>query len=164
MWQACPVTTQTQARDPGLSAAEVADRIAQGQLNHLPPRSGRTVADIVRANVFTRINAIRKAHPALHWLRNLVFHNADDENVMVFSKRRVIDGREDTILVVANLDPHGTRETMIHLDMPALGMGYSDSFIAQDLLSDAAWQWWEHSFVRLGPDTEPVHIIAVRRF
>ena len=58
MWQACPVTTQTQARDPGLSAAEVADRIAQGQLNHLPPRSGRTVADIVRANVFTRINAI----------------------------------------------------------------------------------------------------------
>nr|NLI50174.1 HAD-IC family P-type ATPase [Propionibacterium sp.] len=42
----------------GLTDAEVAARRAKGQVNTLPPRSGRTVADIVRANVFTRINAI----------------------------------------------------------------------------------------------------------
>jgi len=40
----------------GLTNAEVAERVARGQTNDLPPRSGRTTADIVKANVFTRIN------------------------------------------------------------------------------------------------------------
>ncbi|MGC3992523.1 MAG: HAD-IC family P-type ATPase [Propionicimonas sp.] len=40
----------------GLTAADVADRVARGLVNELPPRSGRTTWDIVRANVFTRIN------------------------------------------------------------------------------------------------------------
>ena len=43
---------------PGLSADEVAEQVAAGQVNALPDKSGRTVAEIVRANVFTRINAI----------------------------------------------------------------------------------------------------------
>ena len=42
----------------GLSSAEVAERVADGRVNTLPPRSGKTVKDIVRSNVFTRINAI----------------------------------------------------------------------------------------------------------
>ncbi|MGV8908727.1 MAG: HAD-IC family P-type ATPase [Propionicimonas sp.] len=42
--------------NPGLSAAEVAARVQAGEVNDLPPRSGRTTWDIVRANVFTRIN------------------------------------------------------------------------------------------------------------
>ncbi len=42
----------------GLTDAEVADRRARGQSNTLPPRSGRTTASIIKANVFTRINAI----------------------------------------------------------------------------------------------------------
>lgn len=42
----------------GLTAAEVAERVAHGQSNSLPPRSGRTTAQIVRDNVFTRINAL----------------------------------------------------------------------------------------------------------
>jgi len=42
----------------GLSDAEVAARIAEGQSNDVPSRASRSVADVVRANVFTRINAI----------------------------------------------------------------------------------------------------------
>ena len=42
----------------GLSDAEVAQRIADGQSNDVVEQGGRTFADIVRANVFTRINAI----------------------------------------------------------------------------------------------------------
>ncbi|WP_338836502.1 HAD-IC family P-type ATPase [Gordonia polyisoprenivorans] len=48
----------TGATNPGLTADEVAERVAAGQVNSMPDRSGRTVADIIRANVFTRINAI----------------------------------------------------------------------------------------------------------
>ncbi|MDT7755869.1 MAG: cation-transporting P-type ATPase, partial [Mycobacterium sp.] len=42
----------------GLSDAEVAQRVATGQTNDVPSRAARSVSEIVRANVFTRINAI----------------------------------------------------------------------------------------------------------
>ena len=42
----------------GLTDEQVRKRVAAGQRNETPDRSGRSVADIVRANVFTRINAI----------------------------------------------------------------------------------------------------------
>lgn len=50
--------TEQAARAPGLSTAEVEQRIRDGQTNDVPDRASRSVADIVRANVFTRINAI----------------------------------------------------------------------------------------------------------
>ncbi|MFF7142660.1 cation-translocating P-type ATPase [Streptomyces nodosus] len=45
-------------RTRGLSAAEVAERVARGQVNDVPARSSRSLGEIVRANVFTRFNAI----------------------------------------------------------------------------------------------------------
>ncbi|MEU2520482.1 cation-translocating P-type ATPase [Streptomyces pseudogriseolus] len=42
----------------GLTSAEVAERVARGQVNDVPVRSSRSVTEIVRANVFTRFNAI----------------------------------------------------------------------------------------------------------
>ena len=42
----------------GLTAAEVQERIAQGRVNLVPDAPVRTVREIVRANVFTRVNAI----------------------------------------------------------------------------------------------------------
>ncbi len=42
----------------GLSDAEVALRVAEGKTNDVPTRAARSVSEIVRANVFTRINAI----------------------------------------------------------------------------------------------------------
>jgi cation-transporting P-type ATPase E len=42
----------------GLTDAEVAARVAEGKTNDVPTRAARSVSDIVRANVFTRINAI----------------------------------------------------------------------------------------------------------
>ncbi len=42
----------------GLSDAEVAQRVAEGKSNAVAQRAARSIADIIRANVFTRINAI----------------------------------------------------------------------------------------------------------
>ncbi len=42
----------------GLSDVEVAERVAAGKTNDVPTRAARTVSEIVRGNVFTRINAI----------------------------------------------------------------------------------------------------------
>lgn len=48
----------TEVRTAGLTDAEVAQRVAEGQTNDIPVRAARSVREIVRANVFTRINAI----------------------------------------------------------------------------------------------------------
>jgi cation-transporting P-type ATPase E len=42
----------------GLTGAEVADRVARGLANDVPAAPSRTVAEIVRANVLTRFNAL----------------------------------------------------------------------------------------------------------
>ncbi|MFE2096053.1 HAD-IC family P-type ATPase [Streptomyces sp. PTD9-10] len=42
----------------GLTGAQVAERVARGQVNDVPVRSSRSMGEIVRANVFTRFNAI----------------------------------------------------------------------------------------------------------
>jgi len=120
------------------------------------PLAGASIAPYLR-----RLNEIRRAHPALHWLRNLRFHRADHDNVLVFSKARRVYDRDDVILVVANLDPSDTVDSWIHLTMPDLGLSWDDAFVAHDLITGQHWNWHEHNFVRVGPATEPVHIIHV---
>ncbi|MGI8948530.1 MAG: alpha-1,4-glucan--maltose-1-phosphate maltosyltransferase [Ornithinimicrobium sp.] len=119
------------------------------------------------APYLTKLNRIRREHPSLHWLRNITFHACDDESFLAFSKRGggADDGSaSDTVIVIANLDPHALRESTVHLNMPALGLSWGDGFIAQDLITGEQWHWGEHVFVRLGIGTEPVHIVHVRRF
>ena len=42
--------------------------------------------------------------------------------------RRRTGHMDDTIIVVANLDPHQNQATWFHLNMPELGLGWDDSF------------------------------------
>ena len=107
-----------------------------------------------------RLNGIRRAHPALHLLRNLRFHYSENDAILVFSKHDSATG--DTILVACSMDPHNTREGWVHLRLDELGIGTDKSFTAADLLSGANYPWSEHNFVRLSPDA-PAHIFAVHR-
>jgi len=107
-----------------------------------------------------RLNEIRRAHPALQQLRNLRFHTAENDAILVFSKRDAATG--DTILVACSMDPHNTREGWVHLRLNELGVGWDSSFEVSDLLSGANYEWGEHNFVRLTPD-QPSHIFHVRR-
>jgi starch synthase (maltosyl-transferring) len=117
-------------------------------------REGRTLAPYL-----ARLNEIRRGHPALQLLRNLVVHSSEDDSVLVFSKR----AGDDQVVVVVNVDPHGTRETMVHLDMPAMGMDWNDRFVVHDELSGESWTWGERNYVRLDPYVEPAHVLTVRR-
>ena len=55
-----------------------------------------------------------------------MIHSSDDENILVFSKSAP-DDPDDIVIVVINLDPHATRETMVHLDLPQLGLDWADT-------------------------------------
>ncbi|MCW2835138.1 MAG: glgE1 [Nocardioides sp.] len=106
----------------------------------------------------TRLNELRRRHPALQLLRNLTIHSSDDDNILVFSKKH----GDDVVIVVVNLDPHATRETVLHLDMPALGLDWQDSFVAHDEITGADWSWSQNNYVRLDPGHEPAHIVTLR--
>jgi starch synthase (maltosyl-transferring) len=119
------------------------------------------------APYLTRLNEIRRAHPALQLLRNLTIHGSDDDHVICFSKRAEAGptggGEDDVVIVVINLDPHAARETTVHLDLAALGMDRQESFVVHDELTGDSWSWSEHNYVRLDPGHEPAHVLSVRR-
>ena len=116
--------------------------------------AGESLAPYLR-----KLNEIRRRHPALQQLRNLTFHHVEDDSIIAFSKT---DG-DDTILVVCTLDPHQPRETQIHLDMPALGMEWHESFRVRDDVTDTTYVWREHNFIRLDPHVACAHILHLRQ-
>ncbi len=122
---------------------------------------GESLAPLLR-----RLNEIRREHPSLGQLRNFSAHWSDDDAVLVYSKH--LDaaftgtGRADTIIVVANVDPHSVRETTVHLDTTIWGIEPGDAFEVEDLLTGAVWTWTDHNYVRLDAFAEPVHILKVK--
>ena len=107
----------------------------------------------------TRLNAIRREHPALHWFRNLRFHRVDNDAMLCWSKR---DGA-DTVLVVCLLDPEAAHWGNVSLDLPSLGFDWHEQFTVRDELTGASYRWGEHNPVRLDPFDEPAHVFAVHR-
>jgi len=121
-------------------------------------RYGYGIADFI-----TELNRIRRAHPALHRLRNLRFHVVDQPELMCFSKRASSippspEG-DDTVLVVVNLDPRRAREATVWLDLPALGV--DREFVVTDELTGESYLWGRANYIRLDPATRPAHIFTV---
>ena len=129
----------------------------------LRPRDWTSAAEQGRtlAPYLTRLNDIRRRHPALQRLRNLTVHSSEDESVVCFSKQTKTPEGHDTVIVVVNLDPHGTRETVVHLNMPALGYDWHDTFGVRNEVTGESWRWGERNYVRLDPSDEPAHILSL---
>jgi starch synthase (maltosyl-transferring) len=129
---------------------------------HGGANEGRSIAGYL-----TRLNQARRDHPALQQLRGTTFHEAYDDHTLVYSRRLTADvspnGREDCLVVVVNLDPHGARETTVKIDMPALGMDYGDTFTVHDLMTGDTFRWGEYNYVRLDPHIQPAHVFHLRR-
>ncbi|RMI43853.1 alpha-1,4-glucan--maltose-1-phosphate maltosyltransferase [Actinomadura harenae] len=117
-------------------------------------REGRSIAPLISA-----LNAFRRAHPALHRIRNLRFHHVDRPEFVAFSKRL----RDDVVLAVVNLNPHMVREATVHLDLPALGLATDEEFVVTDELSGESHTWRQANYVRLDPHVRPAHVLTLRR-
>ncbi len=114
-------------------------------------RQGRTLAPYL-----TRLNAIRREHPALQDLRSLRFHPVDGSDaILAYSKR---DGG-DVILVVCTVDPTGEQEATVWWDLDELGL--PDRFVARDLVTDATWTWSASTYVSLRPWEHVAHVVHV---
>ena len=111
------------------------------------------------APVIAQVNKARHSHPALQRNRSLVFHPADNDLLLCYSK----SSADDVVLVVVNLDPHHAQAGWIALDLESLGLSPDQSFMVHDLLTDRRYLWHgQHNFVRLEPEGIPAHLFAVR--
>ena len=117
-------------------------------------RTGRTLAPYL-----TRLNEIRRRHPALQRLRNLRIHWTDTQALTCFSKHE----GSDIVIAVVNLDPHNVREDLVHVNMPAFGLDWDDRFTVFDEITGDTYEWGAHNYVRLDPFVEPAHVFTVRR-
>ncbi len=119
-------------------------------------RAGRSLAPYI-----TRLNVIRRENPALHWLRNLRFHDIDNPSLLCFSKRDPETG--NTVLVICSFDSANVQWGNTTLDMPELGMDWHDRFTVTDQITGATYEWGQHNAVRIDPYVEPAHIFVVHR-
>ncbi|AEM81497.1 alpha-1,4-glucan--maltose-1-phosphate maltosyltransferase [Streptomyces violaceusniger] len=118
-------------------------------------REGRTITPLL-----TRLNRLRRRHPALRRLRNLRFHHADNDSVIVYSKR----AGDSCVITVVNLDPHHTQEATVSLNMPELGLEWHESVPVRDELTGETYHWGRDNYVRLEPGREvaPAHVLSLR--
>ncbi|MCV2394061.1 alpha-1,4-glucan--maltose-1-phosphate maltosyltransferase [Actinotalea sp. M2MS4P-6] len=120
-------------------------------------------------DLLTRLNQVRREHPALQRLRGLTVHPTTDDATICFSRRVTAaqspTGKADTVLVVLNTDPHHTREGHVELDLAALGLPApadgGAALVVRDLLSGDTYTWDANPYVRLDPWARCGHVLAV---
>jgi starch synthase (maltosyl-transferring) len=113
------------------------------------------------AELIRRVNAIRRAHPALQRDRGLRFHQTDNPQLLCYSKRS-LDGT-DVMLMVVNLDPQHMQHGFVRLPLTDWGLGPEATVEVRDLLWNERYYWrgaW--NYVRLDPDARVAHILHVQ--
>ena len=104
-----------------------------------------------------RLNAARRANPALQYLSNVAFLDTENEALIAYAKRR----GDNTVIVAVNLDPHDTQEGIVNV--PAW-LGTAPAFGVRDLLDDQTYDWTiGRNYVRLAPGRRMAHVMRVER-
>lgn len=108
-------------------------------------RPGNIVPEI------SRLNAIRRSNAALQSHLGIQFHNAYDENVLLFSKSAA-DG--NVVLVAITLDPFARREVQIEVPLWLFGLPDDAAIAAEDLMRSFQFVWQgKYQTVTLHPES-----------
>jgi starch synthase (maltosyl-transferring) len=108
----------------------------------------------------TKVNEIRRDNSALHYLKNLAFYAAPDDNIIFYGKRT----GDNAVFVVVNLDPHVAHDTHVQFPLWEFGIGENEGYVAEELITGreipatGSWFW-----VRLDPESNPAEIFRLRK-
>jgi starch synthase (maltosyl-transferring) len=110
----------------------------------------------------TRVNQIRRQHPALQSNKSLRFHHVSNDQLICYSKQTA--DFSDVMLVVVNLDYNYTQSGWVDLPLESLGIDPYREYQLHDLLNDAQYTWFGgHNYVELNPHGTPAHIFWLRQ-
>jgi starch synthase (maltosyl-transferring) len=112
--------------------------------------------------LITRLNRIRKQHPALQSTWNIRFAETDNDQVICYTK--AAEEENDLLIIAVNLDPFNTQSATVKLPLEKLGIPHDQPFLVRDLLSGDKYTWQgEYNYVRLDPYEMPAHLFKVER-
>jgi starch synthase (maltosyl-transferring) len=113
------------------------------------------------AETISRVNAIRRAHPALQHDWGLQFHQTDNRELICYSKQST--DQSDLLLMVVNLDPFNMQHGFIRVPLADWGLAPDAGVEVVDLLSGERYLWrGEWNYVRLDPPGRVAHILHVQ--
>ncbi|MBX7209884.1 MAG: alpha-1,4-glucan--maltose-1-phosphate maltosyltransferase [Verrucomicrobiaceae bacterium] len=108
------------------------------------------------------LNRVRRENAAMQLYDNLVFHTADHDKIMCFS--RCTEDFSSRVLCVVNIDPKETASSNVHLDLPALGLDSGRPFKVHDMLHGSSYEWsGRTNFVSLNPNGVSMHLFRVEQ-
>ena len=112
--------------------------------------------------LISRVNQIRREHPALQSDWSLRFHPLDNDQLIAYSK--AAEDLSDIILVIVNLDPRYKQSGWIDVPLDDFKLDPDQTYQMHDLLTDARYLWHgSRNYVELNPLILPAHIFRVRR-
>ena len=127
------------------------------ELKHWDVKSGASLKEFI-----ARVNGIRKENEALQSDHTLQFHVTDNPLLLCFSKTS--EDLFNVIVVIVNLDAFHTQSGWVELDLESLGLEAEHEYEADDLLGEGRYEWrGARNFVELTPESQPAHILRVRR-
>ncbi|MDX2177519.1 MAG: maltotransferase domain-containing protein [Candidatus Sumerlaeia bacterium] len=136
------------------------EEYAHSEKFELRPRRGPQRQGI--REFITRLNAVRRDHPALQPGGVLSFHRTDNGSVLFYS-RRTLDLR-DVLLFVVNLDPRSVEAAWLEVPIDELHIPEDDVYQVHDLLGDIRLHWQgRYAQLLLDPRTLPCHAFLLRR-
>jgi starch synthase (maltosyl-transferring) len=104
-----------------------------------------------------KLNAARRANPALQFLSNVTFLDTENDALIAYAK---VTG-DNVVLTVVSVDPHHTQEGVVNV--PA-HLGTAPAFKVRDLLDDQTYDWSiGRNYVRLAPGNRMAHVMRVER-
>jgi starch synthase (maltosyl-transferring) len=116
-------------------------------------------ADSLR-ELIALLNRVRQANPALQRDWSLRFHDIDNPQLLVYSKKE----ESNVILVAVNLDFQHPQSGFVELDLQGLGLAPHETFEVHDLLSGGRYTWsGSRNYIELNPHQLPAHLFKVVR-
>lgn len=122
------------------------------------PRDWRAPGNIIAE--ITRLNEIRKSHPALQTHLGLTFYHASNDRVLYYGKRSA--GDRSMVLIAVSLDPHGPQSSALEIPLWEFGLPDDGSVTVENLMHGDRFTWtgkWQQ--VQFDPTALPFSIWSV---
>src|SRR5690606_10174449 len=110
--------------------------------------------------MITSLNKVRKENEALQSTWNIEFCDADNEQLICYSK--IDEKSKNKLLIVISLDAINSQSGWVKVPLKLFGLNENEPYTVTDILTDSKYIWEnEWNYVALHPQGIPGHIFKI---
>ncbi|WP_420897484.1 maltotransferase domain-containing protein [Bifidobacterium samirii] len=113
------------------------------------------------------LNRIRREHASAFGYHNVTILPTTDPSIIAFARHTPAEltgtGKDETIIVVVNLDGHNAHQAGVHFEMTDYGIDPKHGAVLRDELTGREFTWGWDNFVSLAPWADVAHVFTVVR-